>query len=142
VVDFSAQYKIFRFQPLWVHDQLSGGESLLEALNQESVQVDPHREDYDYGRLAWMTGEKMTGRRSGPSCGPGAPGRGSALSRTIAWSVRATGNKARIPWFSIVCVYPTSHPASICQGRGPSLSNKKAALEMVRIKSFVRIDRR
>lgn len=136
-----------------INDQVENLDALLEALNEEGVQVDPHREDYDYGRFAWIIdpegnrielwepAEKITTRRSGPSCGPGAPRRCSALSRTIAWSVRAPGNKARIPWFSIVCVYPTSHPASICQGHGPSLSNKKAALWMVRIKSFVRIDR-
>jgi predicted enzyme related to lactoylglutathione lyase len=28
--------------------------ALLEALNEEGVQVDPHREDYDYGRFAWI----------------------------------------------------------------------------------------
>ena len=26
----------------------------LEALKKEGVQVDPHREDYDYGRFAWI----------------------------------------------------------------------------------------
>src|ERR1700690_2405315 len=29
-------------------------DALLEALKKEGVQVDPHREDYDYGRFAWI----------------------------------------------------------------------------------------
>jgi predicted enzyme related to lactoylglutathione lyase len=29
-------------------------DALLEALKQEGVQIDPHREDYDYGRFAWI----------------------------------------------------------------------------------------
>ncbi len=30
-------------------------DALLEELKQAGVQVDPHREDYDYGRFAWIT---------------------------------------------------------------------------------------
>jgi catechol 2,3-dioxygenase-like lactoylglutathione lyase family enzyme len=30
-------------------------DALLEALKQEGVEIDPHREDYDYGRFAWIT---------------------------------------------------------------------------------------
>jgi predicted enzyme related to lactoylglutathione lyase len=30
-------------------------DALLEALKREDAQVDPHREDYDYGRFAWIT---------------------------------------------------------------------------------------
>jgi predicted enzyme related to lactoylglutathione lyase len=30
-------------------------DSLLEELKEEGVSVDPHREDYDYGRFAWIT---------------------------------------------------------------------------------------
>lgn len=30
-------------------------DSLLEALRAEGVQVDPKREDHDYGRFAWIT---------------------------------------------------------------------------------------
>ncbi|HLQ00378.1 MAG TPA: VOC family protein [Candidatus Limnocylindria bacterium] len=29
-------------------------DALLEALRKEGVEVDPHREDYDYGRFAWI----------------------------------------------------------------------------------------
>lgn len=30
-------------------------DALLKALKEEGVEVDPHREDYDYGRFAWIT---------------------------------------------------------------------------------------
>jgi catechol 2,3-dioxygenase-like lactoylglutathione lyase family enzyme len=30
-------------------------DALLEELKQAEVQIDPHREDYDYGRFAWIT---------------------------------------------------------------------------------------
>ena len=29
-------------------------DSLLEELKKECVHIDPHREDYDYGRFAWI----------------------------------------------------------------------------------------
>ena len=29
-------------------------DELLEELKKEGVQIDPHREDYDYGRFAWI----------------------------------------------------------------------------------------
>jgi catechol 2,3-dioxygenase-like lactoylglutathione lyase family enzyme len=29
-------------------------DELLEALKEEGVQIDPHREDHDYGRFAWV----------------------------------------------------------------------------------------
>jgi catechol 2,3-dioxygenase-like lactoylglutathione lyase family enzyme len=29
-------------------------DALLEALREEGVEIDPHREDYDYGRFAWI----------------------------------------------------------------------------------------
>jgi len=29
-------------------------DGLLQALREEGVEVDPHREDYDYGRFAWI----------------------------------------------------------------------------------------
>jgi predicted enzyme related to lactoylglutathione lyase len=32
-------------------DDLDG---LLKALQEEGVEIDPHREDYDYGRFAWI----------------------------------------------------------------------------------------
>jgi predicted enzyme related to lactoylglutathione lyase len=28
---------------------------LLEALKAEGVEIDPHREDYEYGRFVWVT---------------------------------------------------------------------------------------
>jgi predicted enzyme related to lactoylglutathione lyase len=30
-------------------------DGLLAALKAEGVEIDPHREDYDYGRFAWIT---------------------------------------------------------------------------------------
>jgi predicted enzyme related to lactoylglutathione lyase len=30
-------------------------DEILEALKAAGVEVDPHREDYDYGRFAWIT---------------------------------------------------------------------------------------
>jgi catechol 2,3-dioxygenase-like lactoylglutathione lyase family enzyme len=32
-------------------DDLDG---LLKVLKEEGVEIDPHREDYDYGRFAWI----------------------------------------------------------------------------------------
>jgi predicted enzyme related to lactoylglutathione lyase len=32
-------------------DDLDG---LLQALTEEGVEIDPHREDHDYGRFAWI----------------------------------------------------------------------------------------
>ena len=29
-------------------------DALLQALKEEGVQIDPHREDSDYGRFAWI----------------------------------------------------------------------------------------
>jgi len=29
-------------------------DALLAALKEEGVEIDPHREDYDYGRFAWI----------------------------------------------------------------------------------------
>jgi predicted enzyme related to lactoylglutathione lyase len=29
-------------------------DALLEALGKEGVEIDPKREDYDYGRFAWI----------------------------------------------------------------------------------------
>jgi predicted enzyme related to lactoylglutathione lyase len=29
-------------------------DGLLKALKEEGVEIDPHREDYDYGRFAWI----------------------------------------------------------------------------------------
>ena len=31
-------------------------DALLAALASEGVQIDPHREDYDYGRFTWIMG--------------------------------------------------------------------------------------
>jgi predicted enzyme related to lactoylglutathione lyase len=30
-------------------------DGLLAALRDEGVEIDPRREDYDYGRFAWLT---------------------------------------------------------------------------------------
>jgi len=29
-------------------------DALLDTLKKEGVEIDPHREDYDYGRFAWI----------------------------------------------------------------------------------------
>lgn len=29
-------------------------DALIKVLQEEGVQIDPHREDYDYGRFAWI----------------------------------------------------------------------------------------
>jgi len=29
-------------------------DALLELLKEEGVEIDPHREDYDYGQFAWI----------------------------------------------------------------------------------------
>ena len=31
------------------------GLALLEDLKKSGIEIDPHREDYDYGRFAWIT---------------------------------------------------------------------------------------
>jgi predicted enzyme related to lactoylglutathione lyase len=30
-------------------------DALLEDLKTSGIEIDPHREDYDYGRFAWIT---------------------------------------------------------------------------------------
>ena len=30
-------------------------DALLEDLKKSGIEIDPHREDYDYGRFAWIT---------------------------------------------------------------------------------------
>lgn len=56
VVDFSAQHQILRASrsPFMINYRVDDLDALLEALKKEGVQVDPHREDYDYGRFAWI----------------------------------------------------------------------------------------
>jgi predicted enzyme related to lactoylglutathione lyase len=51
-----AQYYLFRSRCAGSHDQLSSDDldGLLDALKKEGVDIDPHREDYDYGRFAWI----------------------------------------------------------------------------------------
>lgn len=40
--------------PFMINYRVDDLDALLEALKKEGVQVDPHREDYDYGRFAWI----------------------------------------------------------------------------------------
>jgi len=40
--------------PFMINYRVDDLDALLEALKAEGVQIDPHREDYDYGRFAWI----------------------------------------------------------------------------------------
>jgi len=79
--------QVLRSQPVRLHDQLSrrGSGRDAEVLKTEGVQIDPHREDHDYGRFAWIMDPTASvssrgscrsndgGRPSRPSCaGPSA----------------------------------------------------------------------
>ena len=37
-----------------INYRVHGLDALLQALKEEGVEIDPHREDYDYGRFAWI----------------------------------------------------------------------------------------
>jgi predicted enzyme related to lactoylglutathione lyase len=39
---------------LMINYRVDDLDALLEALKEEGVETDPHREDYDYGRFAWI----------------------------------------------------------------------------------------
>ena len=41
--------------PFMVNYRVDDLDGLLEALRAEGVEIDPKREDYDYGRFAWIT---------------------------------------------------------------------------------------
>jgi predicted enzyme related to lactoylglutathione lyase len=43
-----------RSSPFMISYRVDDLDALLEALKKEGVQIDPHREDYDYGRFAWI----------------------------------------------------------------------------------------
>lgn len=40
--------------PFMINYRVDDLDALLAALKAEGVQVDPHREDYEYGRFAWI----------------------------------------------------------------------------------------
>jgi predicted enzyme related to lactoylglutathione lyase len=40
--------------PFMINYRVDDLDALLETLKKEGVQIDPHREDYDYGRFAWI----------------------------------------------------------------------------------------
>jgi len=40
--------------PFMINYRVDDLDALLAALQEEGVQIDPHREDYDYGRFAWI----------------------------------------------------------------------------------------
>ena len=40
--------------PFMINYRVDDLDALLEALRAEGVQIDPKREDYDYGRFAWI----------------------------------------------------------------------------------------
>jgi predicted enzyme related to lactoylglutathione lyase len=41
-------------QSAMINYRVENLDGLLELLKQEGVEIDPHREDYDYGRFAWI----------------------------------------------------------------------------------------
>src|SRR5271157_6244325 len=41
--------------PFMINYRVDDLDALLEALKEEGVEIDPHREDCDYGRFAWIT---------------------------------------------------------------------------------------
>ena len=40
--------------PFMINYRVDDLDALLDALKAEGVQIDPHREDYEYGRFAWI----------------------------------------------------------------------------------------
>jgi predicted enzyme related to lactoylglutathione lyase len=42
-------------QSVMINYRVDNLDALLEALKAEGVEIDPHREDYEYGRFAWVT---------------------------------------------------------------------------------------
>jgi predicted enzyme related to lactoylglutathione lyase len=40
--------------PFMINYRVHDLDGLLNALKEEGVEIDPHREDYDYGRFAWI----------------------------------------------------------------------------------------
>jgi predicted enzyme related to lactoylglutathione lyase len=53
---FSRQSKYFdpSRSPFMINYRVDDLDALLKALKEEGVEIDPHREDYDYGRFAWI----------------------------------------------------------------------------------------
>lgn len=41
--------------PVMINYCVANLDEVLEALKQEGISIDPHRENYDYGRFAWIT---------------------------------------------------------------------------------------
>jgi predicted enzyme related to lactoylglutathione lyase len=46
--------------PFMINYRVDDMDGLLEALKQAGVEIDPHREDSDYGRFAWITDPEGT----------------------------------------------------------------------------------
>jgi len=53
---FSRESKYFNSGPngFMINYRVDDLDALLEELKKGGVQIDPHREDYDYGRFAWI----------------------------------------------------------------------------------------
>src|ERR1700690_2595827 len=53
---FSRQSKYFdpSRSPFMINYRVDDMDALLKALKEEGVEIDPHREDCDYGRFAWI----------------------------------------------------------------------------------------
>jgi len=41
--------------PFMINYRVDDLDGLLKTLQKEGVEIDPHREDYEYGRFAWIT---------------------------------------------------------------------------------------
>ncbi|HZQ69774.1 MAG TPA: VOC family protein [Terriglobales bacterium] len=50
----SSQYFDPSRSPFMINYRVDNLDGLLQELRKDGVQIDPHREDYDYGRFAWI----------------------------------------------------------------------------------------
>jgi predicted enzyme related to lactoylglutathione lyase len=48
------QEKLYHRTKSMINYRVDDLDALLRALKEEGVEIDPHREDYDYGRFAWV----------------------------------------------------------------------------------------
>jgi predicted enzyme related to lactoylglutathione lyase len=57
VVHLPTDDEIFRREQSQLHGQppVDNLDALLKDLKKSGIGIDPHREDYDYGRFAWIT---------------------------------------------------------------------------------------
>jgi catechol 2,3-dioxygenase-like lactoylglutathione lyase family enzyme len=98
--------------PFMIDYRVDDLDALLEALKKEGVPIDPHREDYDYGRFAWIMdpdGNRIElwepKKKQFPQAQfchptPVMPGPGLGRSEFTPWPGHSTGAVAMIrDWF-------------------------------------------